>query len=74
MDHMRFKANLTAATYVSRGLDESMQEDFELHLMSCPECVDDVESWRAIEKHMPRDDGAVGARAAPARALSLIHI
>ena len=68
MDHMRFKANLTAATYVSRGLDESMQEDFELHLMSCPECVDDVESWRAIEKHMPRDEGAVGARAAPARA------
>jgi hypothetical protein len=37
MDHIRFKANLTAATYVSHGLDESMQEDFELHLMSCPE-------------------------------------
>jgi hypothetical protein len=55
MDHMRFKANLTAATYVSHGLDEGAQEAFELHLMSCPECLDDVEAWRAIEKHLPRD-------------------
>jgi hypothetical protein len=68
MDHMRFKANLTAATYVSHGLDESAQEDFELHLMSCPECVDDVEAWRAIEKHMPREARAVVPRAAPVRA------
>jgi hypothetical protein len=67
MDHMRFKANLTAASYVARGLDESAQEQFELHLMSCVECVDDVESWRAIEKHMPRNEGAVVARATPAR-------
>ncbi|HSY09166.1 MAG TPA: zf-HC2 domain-containing protein [Steroidobacteraceae bacterium] len=59
-DHMRFKANLTAATYVAHALDESAQEDFELHLMSCPECVDDVEAWRAIEKHMPRDVPAAG--------------
>jgi len=55
MDHLRFKADQTAAIYVSRGLDESAQEDFELHLMSCPECVSDVEAWRAIEAHMPRD-------------------
>src|ERR1039457_349059 len=68
MDHMRLKANLTAATYVSHGLDESAQEDFELHLMSCPECVDDVEAWRAIEKHMPREARAVVPRAAPVRA------
>jgi hypothetical protein len=68
MDHMRFKANLTAATYVARGLEESVQEDFELHLMSCPECVDDVEAWRAIEKHMPREERALPARAAAARA------
>jgi hypothetical protein len=71
MDHIRFKANLTAATYVAHGLEESAQEDFELHLMSCPECVDDVEAWRAIEKHMPRAEPAVfarpAARAAPAR-------
>lgn len=67
MDHIRFKANLTAATYVSHGLDESAQEDFELHLMSCPECVDDVEAWRAIEKHMPHAERAVAARAVPVR-------
>jgi len=48
MDHMRFKANLTAASYVAHGLEDSVQEEFELHLMSCPECVDDVEAWRAI--------------------------
>jgi hypothetical protein len=53
MDHLHFKAAQTAAIYVSRGLDERAQEDFELHLMSCPECVDDVEAWRAIEAHMP---------------------
>jgi hypothetical protein len=67
MDHMRFKANLTAATYVAHGLDESAQEDFELHLMSCTECVDDVEAWRAIEKHMPRDADALAPPAAAAR-------
>jgi len=72
MDHIRFKANLTAATYVARGLDESVQEDFELHLMSCPECVDDVEAWRAIEKHMPSEEPAVLAGAGAARA-SLRH-
>jgi hypothetical protein len=66
MDHMRFKADLTAASYVSRGLDESVQEDFELHLMSCPECVDDVEAWRAIEKHMPREEPAALTGAARA--------
>jgi hypothetical protein len=55
MDHARFKADQTAAIYVSRGLDASVQEDFELHLMSCAECVDDVEAWRAIEEHMPRE-------------------
>lgn len=66
MDHMRFKANLTAASYVARGLDESTQEDFELHLMSCPECVDDVEAWRAVEKHMPKAEGAAVARSARA--------
>lgn len=54
MEHARFKANLTAATYVSHELEESAQEEFELHLMSCAECVEDVEAWRAIEKHMPR--------------------
>jgi len=64
MNHMRFKADQTAAIYVSRGLDESAQDDFELHLMSCPECVDDVEAWRAIEEHMPREARAAAPRAA----------
>jgi hypothetical protein len=62
MDHMRFKANLTAASYVANGLDQSSQEDFELHLMSCAECIDDVEAWRAIEAHMPREERAAAPR------------
>ena len=66
MDHLRFKADQTAAIYVSRGLDASAQEDFELHLMSCPECVDDVEAWRAIEEHMPRAARPAVPRAASA--------
>lgn len=48
MDHAQFKANHTAALYVSRDLDEQVQESFELHLMSCPVCVQDVEVWRAM--------------------------
>jgi hypothetical protein len=60
MDHLRFKADQTAALYVASGLDESAQENFELHLLSCAECIDDVEAWRAIGAHLPR-----AARAAP---------
>ncbi len=54
MDHMQFKANQTAAGYVANGLDESTQEAFELHMMGCSECVEDVEVWRAIKLEMPR--------------------
>jgi hypothetical protein len=54
MDHIEFKANQTAAGYVANGLDESTQEAFELHLMGCSECVEDVEVWRAIKLDMPR--------------------
>jgi anti-sigma factor RsiW len=54
MDHMQFKANQTAAGYVAGGLDESTQEAFELHLMGCSECVEEVEVWRAIKHTMPR--------------------
>jgi hypothetical protein len=54
MDHLQFKANQTAAGYVADGLDESTQEAFELHLMGCPECVEDVEVWRAIRLDMPK--------------------
>jgi hypothetical protein len=54
MDHIQFKANQTAAGYVANGLDESTQEAFELHMMGCPECVEDVEVWRAIKSEMPK--------------------
>jgi hypothetical protein len=54
MDHMQFKANQTAAGYVANGLDESTQEAFELHMMGCSECVEDVEVWRAIKLEMPK--------------------
>lgn len=53
MDHLEFKANQIAASYVVNGLDESTQEAFELHLMGCSECVEDVEVWRAIKLDMP---------------------
>lgn len=53
MDHTQFKANQTAACYVANGLDESTQEAFELHMMACAECLDDVEAWRVIKLEMP---------------------
>src|SRR3954447_15852934 len=66
MDHIQFKANQTAAGYVANGLDESTQEAFELHLMGCSECVEDVEVWRAIKLDMPRQRPEVRT-AAPRR-------
>jgi hypothetical protein len=65
MDHTQFKTNQTAAGYVADGLDEGTQEAFELHMMGCSECVDDVEVWRSIKLDMPRPRPAV--RTAPAR-------
>ena len=53
MDHSQFKANQTAAVYVADGLDASTQEAFEMHMMACPECVEDVETWRAIKVNIP---------------------
>ena len=53
MDHIQFKANQTAAGYVANGLEENTQEAFELHMMDCSECVEDVEVWRAIKLEMP---------------------
>jgi anti-sigma factor RsiW len=57
MDHSEFKARRIAADYVADGLDEQTQTEFELHMMDCSECVDDVEAWRAIK---------LGLSAAPA--------
>lgn len=69
MDHMQFKANQTAAGYVANGLDESTQEAFELHMMGCSECVEDVEVWRAIKLEMPRQRAEVRTTA-PRRRLA----
>jgi hypothetical protein len=54
MDHLQFKANQTAATYVAHGLDERTLEAFEMHMMGCKECVEDVETWRTVKLNMPR--------------------
>jgi hypothetical protein len=53
MDHMHFKANQTAAAYVAHELDELRQEAFEIHMMGCSECLNDVEAWRVIKTHLP---------------------
>jgi hypothetical protein len=63
MDHAQFKAKQTAATYVADGLDDHTLEAFEMHMMGCRECVEDVESWRAIKLNMP---ARVRAARAPA--------
>lgn len=55
MDHLRFKSDQTAAAYVADALDPARREEFELHMMSCLECVEDVEGWRAIRHHLPQD-------------------
>jgi hypothetical protein len=64
MDHSQFKAQQTAAVYVADGLDERTLEAFEMHMMGCTECVEDVESWRSIKLNMP-------SRARPALAPSI---
>ena len=61
MDHAQFKSKQTAAVYVADGLDERTLEAFEMHMMGCTECVEDVEAWRAIKVNMP-------SRARPVRA------
>ncbi|MGH8226552.1 MAG: zf-HC2 domain-containing protein [Steroidobacteraceae bacterium] len=64
MDHLRFKSEQTAAAYVAGDLDPRSMEQFELHMMSCPECVEAVEGWRAIKSQLGR--GAFETRASPA--------
>jgi hypothetical protein len=64
VERCRFKAQMTAATYVAHGLDRAAEERFELHFMECPECLDEVEAWRAIKKYMPRTPSAAQASAA----------
>jgi len=62
MEHTEFKANQTAGAYVANGLDESTQEAFELHMMGCSECCEDVEVWRAIKRDMPKQTQGMLAR------------
>jgi len=61
MDHIQFKANQSAAAYVARELDEQSQEAFEIHMMGCSECVNDVEAWRVIKLHMPAPEAMQSA-------------
>jgi anti-sigma factor RsiW len=75
MDHLRFQSSQAAAAYVADSLDPQTQEAFELHMMSCPECVGEVESWRALkanlpaERHAPAEvDRKPGTPAAPTAA------
>jgi anti-sigma factor RsiW len=48
MSHLVFKSRQVAAHYVADGLAEPEREAFELHLMTCSECVDDVETCRLL--------------------------
>ena len=65
MDHIQFKSNQTAAAYVAHELTDQQQEAFELHMMGCSECINDVESWRVIKTHMPAPAVHRGAEAVP---------
>ncbi|HTV50022.1 MAG TPA: hypothetical protein VME21_02475 [Steroidobacteraceae bacterium] len=49
MDHLRFQSNQTAAAYVAQDLDHQTQEAFELHMMACADCVQEVEMWRTVQ-------------------------
>lgn len=69
-DHLKFKANQTAAAYVAHALDESTQERFEQHSMSCPECVEDVEVWRAIQQELANQVPDVRTTQTPRRTLA----
>jgi len=48
MSHLSFKASQAAAQYVAHALPDTERESFELHMMNCSECVDDVETWRLL--------------------------
>lgn len=56
MDHARFKNMQAAATYVSGDLDERTQQAFELHLLECRDCLEEVEVWRAVQAGLRQTD------------------
>lgn len=45
-----------AALYVGELLSDKDQEAFEIHFMSCLECVAEVELWRAVAGELRRVD------------------
>lgn len=54
MEHIDFKLKQAAAAYVAHGLNDTDMEDFEIHMMGCAECVEDIEVWRAIKQGIPK--------------------
>ena len=68
MQHIRFKAQQTAAHYVAHRLDDETQEAFELHMMDCAECVSDVEVWRTLKENLPEAANEQHSSAAPREA------
>jgi len=71
MSHLVFKSRQVAAHYVADGLAEPEREAFELHLMTCTECVDDVETCRLLVAALAAE--GKGRRPAPrSRALRRI--
>jgi anti-sigma factor RsiW len=59
MDHLRFQSNQTAAAYVADGLDHETQEAFELHMMTCADCVQEVEVWRSLQGQLAANTTAI---------------
>jgi hypothetical protein len=52
VEHLRFKSEMTAAAYVAGKLEPELQSAFELHMMSCADCVGEVETWRALKGNL----------------------
>jgi hypothetical protein len=73
MDHLQFKSNHTAAAYVADSLDVRTQEAFELHMMTCSECLGDVEIWRAMKRTLPREMTEADVPAVVARNQSVMR-
>ena len=73
MDHLQFKSNHTAAAYVADSLDTRTQEAFELHMMTCSECLGDVEIWRAMKRTLPREMTEADVPAVVARNQSVMR-
>jgi anti-sigma factor RsiW len=65
MSHLAYKSSQTAALYVADGLPDPDREAFELHLMNCSECIEDVETWRALADGIAAERPAAAVEARP---------